>query len=219
VHGEQDVRTTAARAGGRSTMWENSQSVRWHLTPYYELNGRAARCGSARQWSWLPHGRTGRGWVGSAFKVAPLASAKRFAAPSLNHPAREPPLRPQQLHLCCQSNNTRRRCNRCLLPSYLTQLVPRPCHSFASSISTTSGPTTCDERPPKPTTTRIAVATVTPARLDCHSPFARGPLFRWHIPPPLTPPDKPIPTSHTPSITAIVHTRHRHQFTSRQPST
>jgi hypothetical protein len=162
----------------------------------------------------------GCGWA-LLFKVAPLASAKRFAAPSLNHPAREPPLRPQQLHLCCQSNNTRRRCNRCLLPSYLTRLPPRPCHSFASSISTTSGPTTCDERPAKPTisptTTPItAVATVTPARLDCHSLevlFRRHIQYHTHTSPPINSYRHPIP-----SITAIVHTRH-HQFTSRQPST
>ena len=138
------------------------------MAPYYELNGRAARCGSARQWSWLPHGRTGRGWVGSAFKVAPLASAKRFAAPSLNHPAREPPLRPQQLHLCCQSNNTRRRCNRCLLPSYLTQELPRPCCSFAFCIPTkkTTPPgsltITEDDNSQQPYT---AVATAAPSRL------------------------------------------------------
>ena len=68
------------------------------------------------------------GWWALLFKVAPLPSAKRCTV--AKHPAREPPLRPQQLHLCCHSNNTRRRCNRCLLPSYLTQLPPRSMQSL-----------------------------------------------------------------------------------------
>ena len=92
-----DVDMVASQEPGESLAWP----------PYYRLNGRAARCGSAREWSALPHGRTGRGTLRS--RLSPLPSAKRCTV--AKHPAREPPPGPQQLHLCCQSNNTRRRCD------------------------------------------------------------------------------------------------------------
>jgi hypothetical protein len=181
VHGEQDVRTTAARRAA-DRRWDGSQSVGWqswhNLRIMDRPNGRAARCGSAR-WSALPHGRTGVGVGGLCFSRLRRyqVSSKRqtLCCTVAKQPAREPPLRPQQLHLCCQSNNTRRRCNRCLLPSYLTQLLPRLCLSFASSISTTSGPTTSDDdprrRPAKPVAYRSRYRHACPTRL----PFARGP--------------------------------------------
>ena len=85
------------------------------------------------------------------------------AAPSLNHPAREPPPGPQHLHLCCQSNNTRRRCD--LYPTLPNRLLvhatplPLPSHRRPDC-----------RPPPTPTTTTIAaaytaVATAAPSRL------------------------------------------------------
>lgn len=152
------------------------------------LNGRAARCGSARVVelvaAWV--------WWALLFKVAPFRSAKRCTV--ARAPGQDPPLGLSSCTLCCQSNNTRRRCNRCLLPSYLTQLPPRPCHSFASSIST-SGPTTCDDRRRRrlrpPAVYRSRYRHACPTRLSTALPFARGLL------PPAHPRPSPPEQTHT----------------------
>lgn len=198
---------------------EPDESMAW--PPYYRPNGRAARCGSAREWSVLPHGRTGRGTLRS--RLSPLPSAKR-SAPSLNsqpgNPRSDPAAAP-----CCQSNNTRRRCNRCLLPSYLTQELPRPCCSFAFCI-----PTKKTTPPGSLTITEDDISSripqsLPPPRHACPTRlplFVRGPLPPAHPIPlrPSPPPDKPIPTS------LIEHHNCEYSprpptpptFTSRQPS-
>lgn len=64
---------------------------RWHLA----ATRRAMR---------IVSGADGRTGVGSANKVAPLPSAKRCIVANREAPA----WASHQLHLCCQSNNTRR---------------------------------------------------------------------------------------------------------------
>ena len=121
------------------------------------------------------HGLVGE--VGSALKVAPFGK-RRNAAPSLVHQTRNPRSdSAAALRRTCAARATTPAdgATARLLPSYLTQLPPRPCHSLASSISTSGRPTTCDDRRrrrrrPSPPTSQpasqphTAVATVTPAR-------------------------------------------------------
>ena len=162
------------------------------------------------------------GEVGSALKVAPFGK-RRNAAPSLVHQTRNPRSdSAAALRRTCAARATTPAdgATARLLPSYLTQLPPRPCHSLASSISTSGRPTTCDDRRrrrrrPSPPASQPAAYR---SRYRHACPLARGPLFRRHIPGHHHLPDKPIPTSNTEHH--IVHTRldHHHQFTSRQPS-
>lgn len=112
------------------------------------------------------------GEVGSALKVAPFGK-RRNAAPSLVHQTRNPRSdSAAALRRTCAARATTPAdgATARLLPSYLTQLPPRPCHSLASSISTSGRPTTCDDRrrrrrrpSPPASQPHTAVATVTPA--------------------------------------------------------
>lgn len=70
------------------------------------LNGRAARCGSARVVELVA------AWVGGLCSqgCAVWQAPKRCTVAS--PPDKESPLGLSSCTLCCQSNNTRRRCNR-----------------------------------------------------------------------------------------------------------
>ena len=178
------------RGGGRSTMGQ------WPVSPIniclriMELvNGRAARYGSARVVELVA------AWVWWAL----LSRLRRFeapnAAPSLERQARIPRSDTAAARCAARATTPADGATACLLPSYLTQLPPRPCHSFVSSIST-SGPTTCDDRRRRrlrpPAASRIPQSL--PSRLPSLTrlPFARGPLRR-HIPD-YHHPNRPIPT-------------------------
>lgn len=157
------------------------------------LNGRAARCGSARVVELVAAWAGGLCAQGCAVWQAP----KRCTVAS--PPDKESPLGLSSCTFAARATTPADGATAGLLPSYLTQLPPRPCHSFASCISP-SGPTTADDlRRPTPTATSqpAAYRSRYPHACPTRLPLARGPLFRRHLPAhhhPTHPSRHPIPS-------------------------